>query len=67
MTRNMRSQPDQDIEITSRSTISGLVNGAAVEGRILATFNTALGGSSSCEFSQFPAGFNPGTLFVCWS
>lgn len=51
-----------DIDITSRSTISGIVNGSTVEGKISATFNTSRGGTSTCEFSQLPAGFTPGTF-----
>ncbi len=50
------------IDITSRSTISGVVNGSKVEGKILAHFNTARGGSSTCNFTQLPEGFNPGTF-----
>lgn len=52
----------QDIDITSRSTISGSVNGSAVEGKISATFNTGRGGSSTCDFSHLPVGFNPATF-----
>jgi hypothetical protein len=53
---------DPDIDITAKTTISGIVNGSAMEGKILASFNTGRGGSSSCEFSQLPAGFTPGTF-----
>ena len=57
-----RYKERKDKDITSRSTITGLVNGSAVEGKISATFNTGRGGSSTCEFSQLPEGFNPGTF-----
>lgn len=50
------------ISITSRSTISGVVNGSQVEGKIMATFNTSRGGSSTCNFTHLPNGFNPGTF-----
>ncbi len=55
-------QPARDIDVTSRSTISGTVNGSTVEGKILATFNTGRGGTSTCDFSQLPMGFTPGTF-----
>ena len=45
-------RPAPDIDITSRSTISGIVNSSTVEGKILATFNTGRGGTSTCDFSQ---------------
>ena len=49
-------------KIVSRTVIAGTVNGAAFQGRIEATIDTARGGSSTCVFDQLPAGFTPGTL-----
>jgi hypothetical protein len=51
-----------DIDITARSTISGFVNGSAMEGRVSALVNTGRGGSSTCEFSKLPDRFTPGTI-----
>ena len=51
-----------DIEITSRSVISGLVNEEVVRGTILATFNTGIGGTSTCQFDELPQGFTPATF-----
>jgi hypothetical protein len=49
-------------DITARTTISGTVNGHAMKGNVLATFNTGRGGHSACEFSQLPRGFTPATF-----
>ena len=56
----MQTLPDKDL--TSLSTITGMVNGDVVEGKIRATFNTGKGGASSCNFTKLPKGFNPGTF-----
>jgi len=53
---------DRDIDVVSRSVITGSVNAGTVEGRVSATFNTRRGGRSSCEFERLPAGFTPGTF-----
>ena len=49
-------------EITARTVISGVVNGQAMKGTVLASLNTDLGGRSSCEFSELPRGFTPGSF-----
>jgi hypothetical protein len=49
-------------EITARTSISGLVNGYAMKGNVLATINTDRGGRSSCEFSLLPPRFTPATF-----
>jgi hypothetical protein len=53
---------DRKIDIVSRTTITGSVNGSPVEGRVSATFNTGRGGRSTCEFDRLPTGFTPGTF-----
>lgn len=50
------------MDITARSTISGTVNGSAMEGSVSATLNTDRGGNSTCEFPKLPGGFTPGTI-----
>jgi len=57
-------QPDvnHDLDIVSNSSITGMVNGEAVEGSISASFNTGRGGSSTCTFSKLPKGFSPATF-----
>jgi hypothetical protein len=49
-------------EITARSIISGVVNGQAMKGNVVAWLNTDVGGRSSCEFSNLPRGFTPATF-----
>jgi hypothetical protein len=51
-----------DRDIVSRTRVKGTVNGAAVAGTITSTISTGRGGTSSCEYTQLPGGFNPGTL-----
>jgi hypothetical protein len=51
-----------DLELVSRTRVAGTVNGAAVVGAVTSTIQTGRGGRSSCEYSQLPGGFNPGTL-----
>ena len=53
---------NRHIEIVSNTTVSGTVNASAFEGRITATLNTGGGGRSSCEYTQLPPGFTPGTI-----
>ena len=53
---------NNDIEVTSRSSISGTVNEQSVRGRIEATFDTGAGGTSTCTFEALPEGFNPATF-----
>jgi len=50
------------IDIVSRTKIKGEVNGAKISGSIEATLNTGRGGHSTCEFTQLPPMFNPGTF-----
>jgi len=54
--------PARDLDIVSKSSITGMVNGEAVEGSISASFNTGRGGSSTCTFSMLPQGFSPATF-----
>jgi hypothetical protein len=49
-------------EINARTKISGIVNGQAFQGQVLAVINPARGGRSSCEFSHLPTNFTPATL-----
>jgi hypothetical protein len=51
-----------DKSVTVRTTISGMVNGEAMKGRVVATLNTGQGGRSSCSFSRLPTGFTPATF-----
>jgi hypothetical protein len=50
------------VDVVSRTTLTGAINGSPVEGRVTASFNTSRGGRSSCEFDRLPVGFTPGTL-----
>jgi hypothetical protein len=52
----------RDINVTAKTTVSGIVNGSPIEVEVLATFNTGRGGSSTCRFTKLPTGFNPGSL-----
>jgi hypothetical protein len=52
------------VDVVSRSTVTGTVNGAALTAEVSATFSTVKGGRSRCEFSRLPTGFTPGTLAV---
>lgn len=52
----------KDIDVTAKTTYSGVVNGKALEVDVVATFNTGRGGSSTCRFKQLPEFFNPATL-----
>ena len=52
----------RDIDVTAKTTVSGIVNGSPIEVDVLATFNTGRGGSSACRFTKLPAGFNPASL-----
>lgn len=54
--------PARDLDVVSRSSITGMVNGEAVEGSISASFNTGRGGQSTCTFSKLPQGFSPATF-----
>ena len=55
--------PDKrDIEVTSKTTYSGSVNGSPIEIEVTAKINTGHGGSSTCLFGALPPGFNPATL-----
>lgn len=51
-----------DKSVTVRTTISGIVNGEALKGSVVATLNTGRGGESACRFSKLPSGFTPGTF-----
>ncbi len=51
-----------DVTVTARTTVSGIVNGHAMKGNVLATFNTDRGGRSACKFPILPPGFTPATF-----
>lgn len=52
----------QDIDVTAKTTYSGVVNGSPFAAQVSATFNTGRGGTSSCTFAQLPPSFNPASL-----
>ena len=52
----------KDVDVVSKTVISGMVNGSAIDGTVNATFNTGRGGRSTCEFVKLPPKFTPGTL-----
>lgn len=52
----------RDIDVTSKTTYSGIVNGSPMEVDVVATFNTGRGGISTCKFTKLPSGFNPASL-----
>jgi hypothetical protein len=51
-----------DKSVTVRTTISGIVNGEAMKGRVVASLDTGRGGESACKFSKLPSGFTPATF-----
>lgn len=51
-----------DKTVTVRTTISGIVNGEAMKGSVVAKLNTGQGGESACRFSKLPTGFTPATF-----
>jgi len=53
---------ERDIDVTARTTMSGIVNGSPLEATVVATINTGRGGSSTCTFTKTPTGFNPASL-----
>jgi hypothetical protein len=57
-----RIREAQDIDVTAKTTLSGIVNGSPIEADVVATFNTGRGGSSTCKFKEMPPRFNPATL-----
>ena len=57
-----RYQADRGVDILSRTTVTGTVNGSPFKGQVSATLNTRRGGSSSCVFDQLPQGFTPASL-----
>lgn len=52
----------RDIDVTSKTTYSGTINGSPWESEVVATFNTGRGGTSTCKFTKIPSGFNPASL-----
>jgi hypothetical protein len=52
----------KDIEVKSKTTYSGIINGSPIRVDVLATINTGRGGSSSCTFTSLPPAFNPAVL-----
>ena len=55
--RNIR-----DIDVTAKTSYSGIVNGSPMKVDVLATINTGRGGSSTCTFINLPTGVNPAAL-----
>jgi hypothetical protein len=51
-----------EIEITAKTTYSGVINGSPIKVDVLATINVGRGGSSTCTFVALPTGFNPASL-----
>ena len=52
----------KEIDVTSKTTYSGIVNDHQLEIDVVATFNTERGGVSTCNFKKLPPKFNPATL-----
>ncbi len=52
----------RDIDVTSKTKYSGIINGSPMEIDVVATFNTGRGGTSTCKFTKLPPTFNPATL-----
>jgi hypothetical protein len=52
----------KEIDVTSKTSYSGIVNDDQLEIDVVATFNTARGGTSTCNFTKLPQTFNPATL-----
>jgi|GEM_PF-3376168 len=57
-----RQRVIRDIDVTAKTTYSGIVNGSQMKVDVLATINTGHGGSSACTFINLPTGLNPATL-----
>lgn len=55
-------EASRGVDIVSRTTVTGVVNGSPLSGTISATLNTRRGGSSTCEFDRLPTGFTPATI-----
>lgn len=53
---------DDGLDIVSYATIFGAINGEPYEGEVEAHFNTLVGGTSRCTFTQLPDSFSPGTI-----
>lgn len=53
---------NRNLEIVSRTAVSGSLNNAAFKGTITATINVGHGGHSSCAYEQLPPTFSPGTI-----
>jgi hypothetical protein len=49
-------------DIIARTFVSGVINGHAMKGDVLASFNTGRGGNSACAYAQLPPNFTPATL-----
>ncbi len=50
------------LRVVSYTNVAGVINDQRYVGTIEAEFDTTLGGSSQCEFTELPRTFNPGTL-----
>ena len=57
-----RKRSAGEIEITAKTTYSGIINGSPIKVDVLATINVGRGGSSTCTFVGLPTGFNPASL-----
>lgn len=55
-------RPARNMEIVSRTLLTGSVNGSPVIDRVEATINIGRDGHTTCRFDQLPAGFTPATL-----
>ncbi len=55
-------RPARNIEVVSRTELTGTVNASAVNDRVEATINIGRDGHTTCQFDQLPSGFTPATL-----
>jgi hypothetical protein len=56
------AKTDRGVRIVSYTNVAGVINDQRYVGAIRAEFDTLGGGSSSCEFTELPATFDPATL-----
>ncbi len=57
-----RQRGTRDIDVTAKTTYSGIINGSPIRVDVLAKINTGRGGSSACTFISLPTNFNPAVL-----
>jgi hypothetical protein len=58
----MGLDPGKGIDITSRTSVVGMLNGEPYEGEIFAKFHTVIGGSSRCTFTKLPDAITPAAI-----